>query len=127
MERGKSTRGEGPEPDLSTTEAYEALAGSSPLTCVLVLYVAGTAPRSLRAIRHTRRLCEEYLAGYHDLEIVDIYQQPGLAEVDSILAVPVLVKKQPPPEQRFVGDMTDIRRVLAGLGLPPEAVRGGSG
>lgn len=101
---------------LEAVEAYERDAEEPP-QFELVLYVAGTAPRSLRAIANTRRLCQQ-MEGAYDLEIVDIYQQPDLAEVDEILAVPVLIKKQPLPAMRFVGDLSDLRRVAAGLGLP---------
>src|SRR3954468_18959051 len=46
---------------------------------VLRLYVTGSSPRSLSAIGNIRRLCDEYLQGRYDLEVVDIYQQPVLA------------------------------------------------
>jgi hypothetical protein len=114
-----------PDTPSSATEAYEqALEARRPSVYILVLYVAGTAPRSLRAIRQARKLCDDYLDGCHDLEIIDIYQQPALADADGILAVPALIKKQPLPEQRFIGDMTDFRRVVDGLGLPLPSVGG---
>ena len=127
--RGTGTeRDEAREDDVtpaSATEAYEQALAQPHVGYVLVLYVAGSAPRSLHAIRCARQLCEEYLAGCHDLEIVDIYQQPALAEQAGILAVPALVKKQPPPEAMFVGDLSDARRLLQSLGLEPRP-RGGT-
>jgi len=92
-----------------------------------VLYIAGTAPRSMRAVRIIKELCEEYLPDCHNLQVVDIYQQPGLAEEAEVLAVPVLVRKRPHPEMRFVGDMTNARAILHALGLrekPSEADAG---
>lgn len=107
-----------PQVSLLEAEAYDRmLPEERPGPFALVLYVAGTAPRSLRAIANTRRLCEQYLAGRCDLQVVDIYQQPALAELDGILAVPVLIKKDPPPLMRFIGDMSDLQRVIEGLGL----------
>lgn len=82
-----------------------------------VLYVAGTAPRSLRAIANTRRFCEQFLTGCFTLEVVDIYQEPTLAEAAGVLAVPVLVKTEPLPEQRFIGDMSDTQQIAASLGF----------
>ncbi len=102
---------------LEAVEAFEQVAARPP-TFELVLYVAGSAPRSLRAIANTRRLCQQ-IEGDYDLEIVDIYQQPDLAEEDGILAVPVLIKRQPLPVMRFVGDLSDLGRVAAGLGISP--------
>ena len=46
--------------------------GSSPEPrYVLRLYVTGSTPRSARAIENMRRICEEYLAGRYDLEVIE--------------------------------------------------------
>lgn len=94
---------------------------------VLILYVAGAAPRSLRAISYVRHLCQEYLSGCHDLQVIDIYQEPAIAERDGIVAVPTLIKKLPAPSRTFVGDMSDADRVLQGLGLSRKAGGGEQG
>jgi circadian clock protein KaiB len=84
----------------------------------LRLFVAGTAARSLRTIDNLRRLCGRHLAGRVDLEVVDIYQQPGLAEQDQVVAAPTLVKLAPLPLRRIIGDLSDEPRVLRALELP---------
>lgn len=84
---------------------------------VLRLYVAGTSPRSLRAIQNARELGEEVLGGRYQLEVVDLFQQPGRARDDQILAVPTLVKHHPVPRRRVIGDLSDRRRVVDGLEL----------
>jgi circadian clock protein KaiB len=86
---------------------------------LLRLYVAGTMPQSLRAIANLKKICEEHLNGSYELEVIDIYQQPSLAEEEQIIAVPTLLKKLPPPVRRLVGDLSDTQRVLVGLDLPP--------
>ncbi|HEX3625174.1 MAG TPA: circadian clock KaiB family protein, partial [Verrucomicrobiae bacterium] len=68
----------------------------------LRLYVTGTTPRSSRAIANIRALCEEYLAGHYELEVIDIYQQPDQAVKEQIIAAPTLVKHLPIPLKRFV-------------------------
>jgi circadian clock protein KaiB len=40
----------------------------------LRLYVSGTSPRSGQAIANVRLLCDEFLFGRYDLEVIDIYQ-----------------------------------------------------
>jgi len=85
----------------------------------LRLFIAGTAPRSLRTVETVRRLCETHLADRYELEIVDIYQQPGLAERDGILAAPTLLRAAPAPERRITGDLSNEARVLRGLDLIP--------
>jgi circadian clock protein KaiB len=84
---------------------------------VLRLYVTGMTPRSTRAISAVRAICEEFLAGRFDLEIIDVYQQPALIRDEQIFATPTLVKKGPEPERRMIGDMSNRARVIAGLGL----------
>jgi circadian clock protein KaiB len=86
---------------------------------VLRLYVTGLTPRSTRAIKCVREVCEEHLAGRYDLEIIDVYQQPGRITSDQIVAIPTLVKCNPAPQRLLVGDMSNRQRLLYGLGLVP--------
>lgn len=87
---------------------------------VLRLYVTGMTERSIQAIENMKAICEEYLKGRYDLEIIDLYKQPALAKGEQILAVPTLVKKLPLPLRRMVGDMSQKERVLFGLDLVPK-------
>jgi len=79
------------------------------------LYVTGATPRSSRAIANLRKLCDQFLAGRYELEIVDVYQQPELAREGQIIAAPTLVKSFPLPLRRFIGDMSNTANLLAGL------------
>jgi circadian clock protein KaiB len=87
---------------------------------VLRLYIAGLTPRSTLAIQNIRKICEEHLEGRYELEVVDIYQQPTLAEGEQIIAAPTLIKKLPLPLRRFIGDMSNTERILVGLDLRKE-------
>ncbi len=82
---------------------------------VLHLFIAGSSPRSQRAVARIRRLCEEELTDRFELQVVDIFQQPQLAKDEQIVAVPVLIKRLPKPVRVFVGDMADTKGILAGL------------
>ncbi len=82
---------------------------------VLRLYITGATPRSSRAIQNLRKICEEHLQGRFDLQIIDIYQQPGLARGEQIVAAPTLVKKLPLPLRKFIGDLSDTERILLDL------------
>ena len=86
---------------------------------VLRLYVAGQTPRSLRAVANMQRICAETLHGSFRLEVIDLYQQPQLAEGQQIVAVPALIKRLPTPLRMVIGDMSDVDRVLVGLDLLP--------
>lgn len=95
----------------------EALADLDTGRYRLRLYVAGMTPTSQAAVANLREVCETELAGRYELEVIDVYQQPTLAEGEQIVAAPTLVKLLPPPVRRLVGDMSDRERVLVGLDL----------
>jgi circadian clock protein KaiB len=84
---------------------------------VLRLYVTGTTPHSARAIVNIRKICEQHLPGRYDLEVVDISQNPTLAEGQQIIAAPTLIKELPLPLRRFIGDLSQTERILIGLDL----------
>lgn len=84
---------------------------------VLHLYVAGLSPRSQKAIKNIRNICDEYLPGQCELTIKDIYQNPIWAKDGQILAAPTLIKELPLPLRKFVGDMSDTNKLLVGMDL----------
>jgi circadian clock protein KaiB len=83
----------------------------------LRLYVAGESPKSLRAFANLKRLCDNHLDHPYEIEIVDLLQNPKLAQGDEILAVPTLVRRLPAPMRKIIGDLSDEDRVLVGLQL----------
>ena len=84
---------------------------------ILKLFVAGISPNSFRAIENINVICEKYLKGKYELEVIDIYQQPTLAHKEEIITIPVLIKKFPSPEVRLIGDLSDTKIVLKELRL----------
>ena len=58
---------------------------------VLRLYIAGNNIRSQTAVENVKRICEEYLKGRYELEVIDM--------------------------RRVIGDMTRKEKVLIGLDL----------
>ena len=89
----------------------------------LRLYVTGGTLSSLRAIARVREVCEEFLPGRYQLQVIDIYQQPALAGGDQITVAPTLVRKSPGPLRKLIGDLSNRERILAGLEL--QAAAGG--
>jgi circadian clock protein KaiB len=83
----------------------------------LRLYVAGSGPRSIRAVQNTKRICERELAGRYDLEVIDIYKEPGRAFKDQIVAIPTLIKVAPGLLRRMVGDLSETALLRQQLDL----------
>lgn len=102
----------------STTSAFEkALDESAKAKYTLRLYITGLTPRSTRAIANLNAICEQHLNGRYELEVIDVNQQPEMAQRDQIVAVPTLIKQLPLPMHRIIGDLSDTDRVLVGLRL----------
>ncbi len=106
----------GKKPD-AAERLEQTLAKTNTDRFVLRLFIAGTSRQSQRAVQNLLALCQEHLPGRYDLEVVDIFQQPQLAEGLQIVAAPTLVKKLPPPLRKLVGDLSQVEKVLLGLGL----------
>ena len=83
----------------------------------LRLYVAGQTPKSIAAFSNLKRICSEHLEGKCRIEVVDLLENPQLAEGDQILAVPTLVRRLPTPLRKVIGDLSNTERVLVGLDL----------
>ncbi|KQS33765.1 circadian clock protein KaiB [Dyadobacter sp. Leaf189] len=83
----------------------------------LRLYIAGQTPRSVAALTNLKKYCEEHLKGKYTIEVIDLLQQPQLAEGDQILAIPTLVKKVPEPIRKIIGDLSNEEKVLVGLDI----------
>lgn len=87
----------------------------------LRLFVIGASPNSVRAIANLKIICEQYLKPNYELEIIDVYQQPLIAEEEQIIALPLLIKKSPGIERKLIGDMSNTDKVLKGLGIFTES------
>jgi circadian clock protein KaiB len=87
---------------------------------ILKLYVAGQSPKSVKAIANIKKLCEANLQGRYVLEVIDLYQQPQLAQGEQIIAVPTLIVKLPAPLRRIIGDLSNTERLLVGLDIRSE-------
>jgi circadian clock protein KaiB len=100
-------------PTLERLERALAALESEPFA--LTLFVSGASESSARAVAHVREICDEHLNGRHNLNVVDLNQEPGLAGQHHVLATPTLIRDHPLPSRVLVGDMSDHERILAGL------------
>ena len=87
----------------------------------LRLYVAGKTLKSVTALSNLKKYCEEHLPDQYVIEVIDLLENPQLAEGDQIFAVPTLVKKVPEPVRKIIGDLSNEERVLVGLNIRPKS------
>lgn len=83
----------------------------------LKLYVVGQKPNTVKAIHNLRTLLKHRLRDGYSLQVIDLLENPQLAEEEMILATPTLVRSVPLPVRRIVGDLSDAEKVLIELGL----------
>lgn len=101
-----------------TPEATREGGGTPPPARYLLrLFVAGMTPRSTLAVANIRSICERYLSGAYELDVVNLYETPASAASEQIVAAPTCVRHFPLPPKRIVGDMSNTERVIAGLQL----------
>jgi circadian clock protein KaiB len=101
---------------MMTSQQDVALEGEAQ-AFVLRLYVSGSSPRSIHAVKNMHAICERHLEGRYRLDVIDIYQQPALAAAAQIVVTPTLVKEAPAPVRLLVGTLANMALVLDRLGL----------
>ncbi len=84
---------------------------------VLKLYITGDTPRSDRAISNLKLLCEYNFPEEYKIIIINVLKQPEIAEKEKIIVTPTLIKESPLPQVRIIGDLSDLKTVLMGLGI----------
>ena len=87
---------------------------------MLRLYIAGQSLKSMTAISNLKKICEEYLNGRYEIEVIDLLEYPELAGEHQILAIPTLLRVSPSPVRKLIGDLSNTERVLIGLNLEPK-------
>lgn len=82
----------------------------------LTLYLAGNDASARRARESLGRISKSLSATVR-IEIVDVLENPGRAELAGIIATPTLSQDDSDPPRRIVGDFSDFERVSEFFGL----------
>jgi circadian clock protein KaiB len=88
---------------------------------VMKLYVAGSAPNSVKAIANLQAICEQHMKNSYRLELIDVCEYPHRALADGVLVTPSLTKLSPGPATKVIGNLSDTGSVLAALGVRARA------
>jgi circadian clock protein KaiB len=81
------------------------------------LYIMNSSPAGKRAIANFQRISAELYGNQAKLEVVDILENPAMAENDRIIAVPALIRLSPSPVIKIIGDLTDTPSLRASMGV----------
>jgi circadian clock protein KaiB len=82
------------------------------------LYLAGDSPNSIQALGNLRALCEELLPSRHEIELVDILEEPSRALADGVMLTPTLVRTSPRPHRTTIGTLSNRPMVIREMEIP---------
>lgn len=83
----------------------------------LKLFIIGNTPRSERAVTQLYQILDNHFKNRYELSIINLLEEPELAETENIMVTPTVIKENPLPIKRIVGEFIDEERVLRGLEL----------
>jgi circadian clock protein KaiB len=86
------------------------------------MYVPSDSVPSAQARRRLAALRERFGGEDWEVEVVDVFEQPALAEADRILATPVLIRLFETRRLSVIGDFADVNAVANALDLEQEVV-----
>lgn len=84
---------------------------------VLKLYITNLTPKIEKALEQIKLTFDKELNEQNDITVISILDNSQMAEDDRVLATPTLIKQFPEPVKRIIGDISNIDKVMAGLGL----------
>ncbi len=82
---------------------------------VLKLYITGQTANSTKAVENLKDILKNGLNGLYKLKVIDVLKNPQLAEENKILVTPTLVRVLPQPVRKFIGNLSDKKKVLLDL------------
>lgn len=84
----------------------------------LRLYISNNSTKTQNSIRNLRTILERRFSTDFSLEIIDIMEHPEACARDTIFATPTLIKYEPLPARKIIGDVDDEERMITALELP---------
>ena len=83
----------------------------------LKLYLAGVTPDNQSMIIHFKELLNTELNNDYSLEVIDVLENPELAEDEKILATPTVVRELSGDIKKFILDLDNNKSLLIGMNL----------
>ena len=88
---------------------------------VFRLYVAGEAPNSQLALRNLKVLCQDHYRDDYHIDVVDVLLSPERAWTEGVIVTPTVVRLNPEPGIRIIGNLSNTEQVLSVLGFAMQA------
>ena len=85
----------------------------------LRLYLSGSSPLGKQAVSNLKIFFKKYRPSC-TYEIIDILENPQIAEKENVLATPLLVKVGSKDSKRFVGDLSNLQNIFSEFNISLE-------
>ena len=83
----------------------------------LRLFIAGDGPNSTAAVANLRAVLAQHDTGHIEVEFVDVFADPQRGLKEGVFVTPMLLRVEPSPERRILGNLSDRAVVLSVLNL----------
>lgn len=84
---------------------------------ILKLYITNFTQKIENALEKLKDTCDREFNNGYELSVINILENSQMAEDDRVLATPTLIKQFPEPVKRMIGDISNIDKVMVGLGF----------
>jgi circadian clock protein KaiB len=81
-------------------------------TWELTLYTFGQSPKSRNTLTALENICNEYIKGKCKIDVIDLQKTPQFAMEHQILAIPTIIRKNPKPIKKVIGDLSNLKQAL---------------
>jgi KaiB domain. len=81
------------------------------------LFVSGRSLRSERSVKFVRKVCDKYIGNNYSISVIDVFEDPERAEIEKVFVTPTLIRHQPPPYRRIVGDFSSEEALASSMEL----------
>ncbi len=88
-----------------------------PAALHLRLYIAGDSPNSQMAMQRLQAFCAQHCSVPPVIEVIDVLRAPAKALEDRVVLTPTLVRVQPAPTRRVVGNLAAEAALARALDL----------
>jgi circadian clock protein KaiB len=88
---------------------------------IFTLFIAGGSELADRATANFDRIIRSRLQGACSLKVIDISSNPHSARQHRVIATPLLVREQPAPLIKILGDLSQEEKIVTQLGLKDSA------
>ena len=83
------------------------------------LYISGMSPLGKQAVSNLKFFFKKYRPSC-TYEIIDILENPQIAEKENVLATPLLIKVGSKNSKRVVGDLSNLKNIFSEFNISLE-------